>query len=87
MQQATAKVIRITSDTDFAQVMNVAAIQVIGGTAVTTLYDGAATAANTKASIVATAPGVFRQFNHPIRFSSLNVDLGAGVTACYIHVV
>ncbi len=83
----TAKVIRLTADgavTSGVKVV-VSAVQLIGGTAVTSLYnDTSAVAANLALQL--TSPTI-QTLDTPLEFDDLYVDAGAGITDILIHVV
>ncbi len=83
----TAKVIRGTGDVTIEGVVIVSAIQVVGGTAVSSLYNGtSAVAANKVAQVTSAAAGAWLEFQEPIRLQDgLFFDAGAGLTEVFIH--
>lgn len=87
MSQLTAKVLRVTATgtvrTD--QITNVIAVQVLGGTAETQLFDAtSAVAADLKMSVTG---GTELVLNNPVRFRELHVVAGASATDILIHYV
>lgn len=82
----SAKIIRVTADGQVGEGRQyVSAIQLIGGTAVSSFYnDTSAVAANLAVQL--TAPTI-QTFDTPIKFDTLFVDAGASITDVLIHVV
>ena len=82
------RVVRGTGDVTLNGVQIVSAIQVIGGTALASVYnDTSAVAANKIAQVTSTAAGTMLEFNTPIRVNNLFFDAGVGVTEVFIHLV
>jgi len=85
----TAKVIRVTGTgtvhTD--TLINVVAVQVIGGTAAdgAVLYN--ATAATAAAKQLQVTGGTIVDLSNPLRFENLHVTAGTGATEILIHYV
>jgi hypothetical protein len=83
-----AKVVRGTGDVTLNGVHIVSAIQVIGGTAVASIYnDTTAVAANKIGEVTVAAGGVWWDPQTPVRVENLFFDAGIGVTEVFIHLV
>lgn len=83
----SAKVVRLTADGQVnSGTILLAGIQLIGGTAVTNIYNGTAVVAANKVAAV-TAPA-YQEFDPPIYCPyGCYLDLGTGVTEALVHIV
>ena len=88
MAHATVKILRATATGQLGAVnqrFNISAVQVLGGTAATTLHDDITNGATTlKLSV--TAPGIV-VLNHPVHFDQVFIQVGVAATDILVHVV
>jgi len=83
-----ARVVRGTGDVTLNGVQIVSAIQVVGGTALASIYnDTSAVAANKIGQVTSTATGAWWSPDTPVRVDNLFFDAGVGVTEVFIHLV
>jgi len=88
MSTTAAKVIRGTGDVTLNGVQIISAIQVVGGTALASIYNDTSAVAGSKVGqVTSTATGAWWSPDTPVRVENLFFDAGVGVTEVFIHLV
>jgi len=88
MSTTAAKVVRGTGDVTLNGVQIISAIQVVGGTAEASIYNGtSAVAANKIGQVTSSGPGTWWSPDTPVRVENLFFDGGVGLTEVFIHLI